>query len=257
MTISLAYKSAACHYIKYDSLHLRIDKQYKNRNQKKTVALAASMLYTEIMTKRRLRIWYIMRQGREMEETMHNQNLSAAEALEKLKEGNQRYLEATANPGDISPKIRQYTCENGQSPYAIVVTCSDSRVIPEGIFSAGIGELFVIRVAGNVMDNHQLGSVEYAADHLGTKLVVVLGHSNCGAVGAALTSDPAGYVKYITDEIRKAIGDEKDEAKACCLNVQRSVSVIRESLSEMVEQGKLTVCGAVYHIDSGKVEFLD
>lgn len=219
--------------------------------------MAVSMLYTETMTKRRLRIWHTMRQGREMEETMHNQNLSAAEALEKLKEGNQRYLEATANPGDISPKIRQYTCENGQSPYAIVVTCSDSRVIPEGIFSAGIGELFVIRVAGNVMDNHQLGSVEYAADHLGTKLVVVLGHSNCGAVGAALTSDPAGYVKYITDEIRKAIGDEKDEAKACCLNVQRSVSVIRESLSEMVEQGKLTVCGAVYHIDSGKVEFLD
>ena len=188
---------------------------------------------------------------------MHNQNLSAAEALAKLKEGNQRYLEAAANPGDISPKIRQYTCENGQSPYAIVVTCSDSRVIPEGIFSAGIGELFVIRVAGNVMDNHQLGSVEYAADHLGTKLVVVLGHSNCGAVGAAVSSDPAGYVKYITDEIRKAIGDEKDAAKACCLNVQRSVSVIKESLSEMVENGNLTVCGAIYQIDSGKVEFLD
>ena len=147
---------------------------------------------------------------------MQNQNLSAAEALEKLKTGNERYLEAEANPGDISPKIRQYTCENGQSPYAIVVTCSDSRVIPEGIFSAGIGELFVIRVAGNVMDRHQIGSVEYAADHLGTKLVVVLGHSNCGAVGAALHHDPSGYVKYITDEIRKAIGDEKDEAKACC-----------------------------------------
>lgn len=188
---------------------------------------------------------------------MQNQNLSAAEALEKLKTGNERYLETEANPGDISPKIRQYTCENGQSPYAIVVTCSDSRVIPEGIFSAGIGELFVIRVAGNVMDRHQIGSVEYAADHLGTKLVVVLGHSNCGAVGAALHHDPSGYVKYITDEIRKAIGDEKDEAKACCLNVQRSVSVIKESLGEMVERGDLTVCGAVYDIASGKVAFLD
>ena len=196
-------------------------------------------------------------QGWKMEGVMQNQNLSAADALEKLKEGNQRYLETTTNPGDISPKIRQYTCENGQSPYAIVVTCSDSRVIPEGIFSAGIGELFVIRVAGNVMDNHQLGSVEYAADHLGTKLVVVLGHSNCGAVGAAVHDDPSGFVKYITDEIRKAIGDEKDEAKACCLNVRRSVSVISESLKEMVDAGKLKVCGAVYHIDSGKVEFLD
>ena len=98
---------------------------------------------------------------------MHKENLSASEALEKLKAGNQRYLSATANPGDVSPKIRHKTCTEGQEPYAIVITCSDSRVIPESIFSAGIGELFVIRVAGNVMDKHQLGSVEYAADHLG------------------------------------------------------------------------------------------
>lgn len=188
---------------------------------------------------------------------MQNEKLTAAQAVEKLKEGNQRYLQAPANPGDISSKLRLYTCEHGQSPYAVVVTCSDSRVIPEAVFSAGIGELFVIRVAGNVMDNHQLGSVEYAAEHLGTKLVVVLGHSHCGAVGAALTQEPAGYVKSITDEIRKAIGDEKDEAKACCLNVQRSVSVIRKSLAGLVEKGELTVCGAVYQIDSGKVDFLD
>ena len=188
---------------------------------------------------------------------MSHQNLSAKEALEKLKEGNQRYLTAAANPGDVSPAIREYTCKNGQSPYAVVITCSDSRVIPESIFSAGIGELFTIRVAGNVMDNHQMGSVEYAADHLGTKLAVVLGHTNCGAVGAAVSSDPGGFVKYITDEIKKAIGDEKDAVKASCLNVQNSVAVIRDGLKEMVEKGELTVCGALYHIDSGKVEFLD
>ena len=117
---------------------------------------------------------------------MHNSNVSAAEAIQKLKEGNARYLDASSNPGDISKLIRKKTCEEGQSPYAIVVTCSDSRVIPESIFSAGIGELFVIRVAGNVIDNHQLGSIEYAADHLGTNLVVVLGHTHCGAVGAAI-----------------------------------------------------------------------
>ncbi len=193
----------------------------------------------------------------EKEVFMHKENISAAEALEKLKEGNKRYLTSDTNPGDISPKIRQVTCDEGQSPYAIVVTCSDSRVIPEGIFSAGIGELFVIRVAGNVMDNHQIGSVEYAADHLGSKLVVVLGHTNCGAVGAAISSAPEGFVKTITDEICKAIGDEKDAYKACCLNVERSVSVVKESLSEMVEKGGLKVCGAVYHIDNGEVEFLD
>lgn len=186
---------------------------------------------------------------------MHTDNLSAADALAKLKEGNQRYLEATSNPGDISPLLRKKTCEEGQSPYAIVITCSDSRVIPESIFSAGIGEIFVIRVAGNVIDNHQLGSVEYAADHLGSKLVVVLGHTHCGAVGAAIGGGAHGYVKYLTDEIRKAIGGEKDELKACCLNVERSVSVIKDSLKYQ-DGGDNKVCGAVYHIDSGKVEFL-
>ena len=192
----------------------------------------------------------------EMEEGMQKGNLSAAEALQKLKDGNQRYLTAMTNPGDVSPKIRQKTCDEGQVPYAIVVTCSDSRVIPESIFSAGIGELFVIRVAGNVMDKHQLGSIEYAADHLGTNLVVVLGHEHCGAVGAAITSEPNGFVKYITDEIRKAIGEEKDEYRACCLNVERGVSIIKDSLGVSDDEDGLKVYGAFYHIGSGEVEYL-
>lgn len=184
----------------------------------------------------------------------HNvSNLSAQEAMEKLKEGNKRYLAATSNPGDISPQIRLKTCNEGQHPYAIVITCSDSRVVPESIFTTGIGELFVIRVAGNVIDNHQLGSVEYAADHLGSKLVVVLGHTHCGAVGAAVSGGAPGFVKSITDEIQKAIGGEKDELKACRLNVERSVSLIRDGLKEMKE---LTVCGAVYNIEDGSVEFM-
>lgn len=186
---------------------------------------------------------------------MSNQ-ISAAEALNKLKEGNAKYLDATSNPGDISALIRKKTCEEGQFPYAVVITCSDSRVIPESIFSAGIGELFVIRVAGNVIDNHQLGSIEYAVDHLGSKLVVVLGHSHCGAVGAAMGSDPSGYIKTITDMIRGAIGDEKDELRASCLNVENSVSVIKDSLKYQ-RDSDVKVCGAMYHIDSGKVEFMD
>lgn len=187
---------------------------------------------------------------------MEHQNLAATEAMDKLKKGNEAYLSATVSTGDISPKIRQKTCDEGQTPYAIIITCSDSRVIPESIFMAGIGELFTIRVAGNVIDNHQLGSVEYAADHLGCSLVVVLGHTNCGAVGATMSSEPSGFVKYITDEIRAAIGDEKDAYKACCLNVARSVARIQEGLKLSVTD-KLKVCGAVYHIDSGRVEFLD
>lgn len=188
---------------------------------------------------------------------MSKGELTATEALAKLKEGNERYLTATTNPGDVSAHLRRLTCEEGQSPYAVIVTCSDSRVIPESIYSAGIGELFVIRVAGNVMDKHQIGSVEYAVEHLGSPLVVVMGHDHCGAVGAALNQNPSGYIKYITDEIRKAIGDEKDEYRACCLNVERSVTTIKDSLNVNEGENAVKVCGAIYHIDSGLVEFLD
>ena len=146
-------------------------------------------------------------------------NMSSAKAVEKLKEGNEKYLETLTGMGDVSKESRMRTYLHGQHPYAIVVTCSDSRVIPESIFSAGIGDLFVIRLAGNVIDDHQLGSIEYAAGHLGCRLIVVLGHTHCGAVDAAMNSDPEGYIKFITDEIKRAIGDEKDERKACEKNV--------------------------------------
>ena len=185
------------------------------------------------------------------------QSISASKALERLKKGNRAYIDASFNQGDISPEIREKTCREGQSPYAVIVSCSDSRVIPESIFSAGIGELFVIRVAGNVMDDHQLGSIEYAASHLGCKLIVVLGHTHCGAVDAAINHDPEGYIKFITDEISLAIHDEKDEYKACRLNVERSVSVIEESFDiKREEEHGLKVLGAVYHIEDGRVEFL-
>ena len=185
-----------------------------------------------------------------------NITCTAEEALKKLKDGNTRYLTAKQSEGDISAALREKTCAEGQTPYAIVVTCSDSRVIPESIFSAGIGDIFVIRVAGNVIDNHQLGSIEYAAEHLGSRLVVVMGHSHCGAVGAAISDDPEGYIKFITAEIKKAIGREKDDYAACCLNVQHSVKVIKDSLKIQDEEQGLQVCGAVYHLEDGRVEFL-
>ncbi|MDE6273568.1 MAG: carbonic anhydrase, partial [Clostridiales bacterium] len=103
--------------------------------------------------------------------------ISAQVALKRLKAGNANYLNATTGLGDISPEKRAETSINGQNPYAVVVSCSDSRVIPECIFSAGIGELFVVRVAGNVIDQHALGSIEYAVEHLGCRLIVVLGHT--------------------------------------------------------------------------------
>lgn len=183
---------------------------------------------------------------------------SAANAIYRLASGNSKYLNAKKNHSNISKRIRYTTATEGQSPYAIIVTCSDSRVIPEHIFSAGIGELFVIRLAGNVIDDHQLGSIEYAAEHLGCKLVVVLGHTRCGAVDAAINHEPTGYIRFITDEIRKAIGDEKDPYQASCKNVLHSVRVIESSLSisNIEAETGMRVIGAMYHIEDGSVEFL-
>ena len=185
---------------------------------------------------------------------MHTQNITAQQALQRLKDGNAAYMRAEKNPGDISAALRAYTQEHGQQPYAVVVACSDSRVVPEHIFSAGLGELFVIRVAGNVMAEHQFGSVEYAAEHLGCPLLVILGHTNCGAVGAAIHDEPGGYVHFLTDEIRKAIGGETDDYRASCLNVKRGVEITKKALP--IASAGLTVVGAVYHIGDGRVEFL-
>ena len=185
-------------------------------------------------------------------------NMSAIKAVEKLKEGNEKYLETLNGMGDVSKESRMRTCLHGQHPYAIVVTCSDSRVIPESIFSAGIGDLFVIRLAGNVIDDHQLGSIEYAAGHLGCRLIVVMGHTHCGAVDAAMNSDPEGYIKFITDEIKRAIGDEKDERRACEKNVWQSIQMIEHSLEihHIEDEIGLRVVGAMYDIETGKVEFM-
>ena len=182
---------------------------------------------------------------------MKQKDTVAFNALERLKEGNKIYISSAKCVGDVSPEKRHTTSKNGQHPYAVVVSCADSRVIPEAIFSAGIGDLFVIRVAGNVVGNYELGSIEYAVEHLGCKLVVVLGHTGCGAVNAAL-SENHGLVKHITDEIKRAIGDETNAEKASVLNVRQSVSKIDESVSV----DGLLVVGALYHTESGIVDFL-
>lgn len=185
--------------------------------------------------------------------------ITPQEALFRLKTGNQQYLDKGVNAGDVSHIRREECLRGGQHPYAIIITCSDSRVIPETIFSAGIGDLFVIRIAGNVIDDHQLGSIEYAAEHLGSSLIVVLGHNHCGAVDAAMNHEPDGYIKFVTDEIARAIGDEKDEYKACCLNVRHSKAVIEHSLQIQTDEREygLKVIGAIYHMEDGCVEFFE
>ena len=170
--------------------------------------------------------------------------IQAAEALLRLKAGNSQYVHVNTYNGDVSSAIRSNTAKNGQFPYAIVIACSDSRVIPEIIFSAGMGELFTIRVAGNVIDRHQLGSIEYAVSHLKSPLVVVLGHTHCGAVES--------HIQSITDKIHKAIGNETDDFTAASLNVKYAVAEILDAFRhDGLEEEQ--VVGAVYDIETGEV----
>ena len=179
-------------------------------------------------------------------------------ALNRLMAGNKEYLIAKEGKGDISEEIRILTHEYGQKPYAIVIACSDSRVIPEKIFMVGIGEIFTIRVAGNVIGDFELGSIEYAAGHLGVKLIMVMGHSRCGAVDAAIHNAGHDSIIHITDEIRRAIGTETDPV--CCekMNIRHSMEQIKKSplLQTSIKYGSLKIVGAYYHTRSGKVEIL-
>ena len=193
-------------------------------------------------------------------------NKENAAVLERLKQGNELYIKNNQNAGDVSLELRKKTAKEGQHPYAIVITCSDSRVIPDAIFSAGVGDLFVIRVAGNVLDNHQLGSIEYAFSHLETNVIVMLGHTKCGAIEATQRSiahihKHAGddkFIKYILEDISEAIGDETDDYKATVLNVKHGVNVIKNAFHDHpdIEDGELDVLGAVYDIETGMVEWI-
>ena len=186
-------------------------------------------------------------------------NLDDAQSiLEYLEQQNEIYVKTGKNGGDQSEEKRMDTAGNGQHPYAVIVTCSDSRVPAEHIFNAGIGELFVIRTAGNVIGDHALGSVEYGAEHLGAKLVIVLGHTHCGAVDAALNGGAHGAIATITDEISACLPQGCDAREAEKLNVENSISRIMESeiIAQLVQGGETLVVGAIYDIESGDVEFL-
>ena len=182
----------------------------------------------------------------------HAEGMPAEEALARLQAGNAVYVASGAHAGDVGA-VRRGELACGQAPFVVIVACSDSRVVPEIIFSCGLGDLFVIRVAGNVMGDCQLGSVEYAVEHLGANLVVVLGHTHCGAVGAALAGGATGCTAAITDEIRAAIGEEADERAASALNAQASAARI---LRELALDPAPTVLAALYDIESGAVEWL-
>ena len=176
--------------------------------------------------------------------------ISAEQALEKLKKGNKKYISSTFNPGNISKEIRIETSDHGQHPYAVVVACSDSREIPEAIFTCGIGEIFTVRVAGNGVSECQMGSVEYAVEHLGIQLVVILGHTDCGAVGAALEGHTDGRVGVLTRDIIQAIKAEKDPCRASIRNILFQTEKVQKEFPQ------IKAVPALYNINTGEITWL-
>jgi carbonic anhydrase len=190
-------------------------------------------------------------------------NVTSDAAIQRLKNGNQRFVEGRATH-ERQQAARRATIAKGQSPFAIIVCCSDSRVPPEIVFDQGLGDVFVVRTAGNVVDDVGLGSIEYAVEHLGTRLIVVLGHDHCGAVSAAVSGGEApGHVQAVVNAIRPAVERTRAQpgdavANAVRANVVATVEKLRTAapiLPDRIKAGKLAVVGARYDLDDGHVEF--
>jgi carbonic anhydrase len=184
-------------------------------------------------------------------------------ALAKLIAGNQRYVADQLVHHHQSGR-RMRAIATGQHPFAIILGCADSRVPPEIIFDQGLGDLFVIRVAGNILDDAILGSIEYAVKELGTSLVLVLGHERCGAVAATIKhAEVSGHISTLLNAIQPAVDRAKSELgdlldNAVRANIELVVEQLKASMpvAELVQHNRLKVVGAQYNLDRGKVEII-
>ena len=200
----------------------------------------------------------------------------ALQALERLREGNRRFVADTRSPGAATGSARRHEVAGGQEPFAILLGCSDSRVPAEIVFDQGLGDLFVIRVAGNVVASSQIGSVEFAAARYATRLVVVLGHSQCGAVLATVeelqrpTSNQSRGLRSIVDRVRPSVeallatklrhDPEALVREAVRANIRASANQLRHGsdlLEQLIQKHDLLVVGAEYSLATGEVDFFD
>lgn len=191
-----------------------------------------------------------------------------ADSLTRLIDGNKRFMSGELAKKDIGESRRRQLAA-GQHPFATVLSCSDSRVAPEIIFDQGLGDIFVVRVAGNVVEPTTLGSIEYGVEHLHTPLIIILGHESCGAVKAALEAKgkPEGNIGAILKKIMPAVNTAKKAGKnqdetlniAVQENIKNTYKDIMKSklVREHVNDGKLKVIGAEYYLDTGKLEMID
>lgn len=195
----------------------------------------------------------------------HN-NLSAQEALKKLTDGNQRFVKSHQKHPDSSKK-RRHEMLKGQHPFVVILSCSDSRVPPEIIFDQGLGDIFEIRNAGNVLDEHVIGSIEYAVMHCGVKLIVIMGHQDCGAIAATLSGkSETKYIKSLEDSIQPAVenckkdGLEVNSDNVVKAHVMQDIEELMTQDTDLVKYMKendVLIIPAYYHLDSGKVDFLN
>lgn len=202
--------------------------------------------------------------------------LTADSALQRLKEGNRRFLSGQSSIQSATFPDRRRELTSGQSPFAIVLGCSDSRVPAELVFDQGIGDLFVIRVAGNIVAPSQLASIEFAVEQFGTELLIVLGHSRCGAIRATLDylslpagtrpANPGPIVDHIRPNIQGLLDSslrddpEKLLSQSVRSNILACVDELREGsevLKRQIEQNRLKVAGAEYALETGEVEFIN
>ncbi|MGD8413259.1 MAG: carbonic anhydrase [Candidatus Latescibacterota bacterium] len=202
--------------------------------------------------------------------------ISAKEAIERLKQGNRQFVSDETTGGIRAPQPKLSELEDEQHPFATIIGCSDSRVPVELIFTQGLGDLFVVRVAGNVVSTTQLGSVEFAVRAFGTALVVVLGHSNCGAVKATVDEIerpgevPSPHLSAIIDRIRPSVermmsvepGYDRPSLvqRAVEENVRAATRLLRDSsaiIEDRLSRGQLAVVGATFSLKTGVVDFLD
>ena len=202
--------------------------------------------------------------------------ITAKEALERLREGNKRFVSGVRSIDTIAKQMQRADFVEGQAPFAIILGCSDSRVPAEIVFDQGLGDLFVIRVAGNIVAPSQIGSVEFAAERFGTPLVVILGHSMCGAVMATLDDlehpkkDHSSNVLSIVNRIRPTIeplfrtelrkNPEQLLEASIRANILAAANHLRhgsQMVENLIQQGALTIVGAEYCLRTGEVEFLE
>jgi carbonic anhydrase len=202
--------------------------------------------------------------------------IPSPEALARLREGNHRFVTDARRHDSLVGEARRRELATGQEPFAIILGCSDSRVPAEMVFDQGLGDLFVIRVAGNIVASSQVGSVEFAAARFGTRLVVVLGHSQCGAILATLeelqqpTTNQSRNLRSIVDRVRPSVAallstDLRHDPPALVreavrANIRVSAAHLRhgsEILEQLIQREGLLVVGAEYSLETGEVEFFD